>query len=301
MPSSFHAIQLSLFLGAVALTSGCEGASHAVSTGAQLHELAQLELTYTRELQPAAPTRLEAAAHFVRYRTADASSDAALDEAAVAGLLGITRGSDDAIAIDSCKLDEGNAPTAPAALEVSLLDAGPITLRRAGSTRSLVVVQPQHYPELLPFVSGVMYALESTQELAPAASIEIEADGGEDVGPFVASAKLPSAFPELVIAPGPELDVRWKQGPSGAPVIIDLRWGGAAPGAVRCKAFDDGRFVVPHAWVAAGLDPALAAGNTAQLSVQRGERSALIVPAIGRGQLLVTLRDVVTLVPAAQQ
>ncbi len=281
---------------AVATAGGCTAAAREETPErVQSHSLVQLELSYTRELVSVSPTRLEAAAHFVRYRTADR----AVDARAVAGLLGLPGDRDADLLVDSCTLDESGAPAQSSALQVSLLDAGPLTLRRTDGARTpLFVVKPQHYPEIMPFVSGVMYAFETRQELLPGSSIEMEAEGGEDVGPFVVAAKLPTAFPDLTVATlAHDLEVRWSAN-NGAPVSIELRWAGAHPGAVRCKAADDGVFLLPRAVANAkdgGLDRALAGGDTAQVSISRSERSPLDAPGAGAGQLLVTLRDVTSL------
>lgn len=257
--------------------------------------LVQLEVVYTRA---SAQVGLDAAAHFVRYRTADVE----LDQRAVATVLGLQH--DDDLAVGSCRaVDEAQAPAGRASsLDIALLDAGSLTIRNAGVVET--VLAPKHYPELLPFVSGVVYGEEDTQSRAPAGSarIEIEAEGGEDVGPFVTSAMLPRAFPELVVTrTGAGLELSWAALSNAATVpatvLIDLRWGGARAGSVRCRAADDGHFAVARtsSTLAARLDDALAQGAQVAASVSRSEQATLDAPGVGAGRLLVTLRDTATI------
>ena len=282
--------------------AGCvsHDATSSVSPASEERSLVQLEVVYTRtsaETIRVGRVGLDAAAHFVRYRTADA----ALDARAVSTLLGLQH--DDDLAAGSCRAvdDTQVASGRASSLDIALLDAGSLTVRNAGVVEA--VLAPQHYPELLPFVSGVVYGEEGTLARAPAPSarIEIEADGGEDVGPFVTSATMPRAFPELVVArTGQGVELSWAALPN-ATVLVDLRWGGVHAGSVRCRAVDDGRFVVARAVaraslpVAARIDEALAQGAQVAASVSRSEQASLDAPGVGAGRLLVTLRDTATI------
>jgi hypothetical protein len=267
--------------------------------------LVQLDLTYTRELSAAQPTTLAAEAHFVRYHAADR----AVDEAAVASLLGL--GDDASLPVESCRVDEAVANQGIGAVDVALLDAGALTLRGVPfddgnadpariPTATQAVLAPQRYPELSPFVSGVVYGLDTelAQKVAPGTRVEIEAEGGEDVGAFVAAATLPDAFPELSATRNANGDVelRWQVGAkiAATPSLVELRWTGARAGALRCRATDDGSFTIDHRLVA-GLATALDAGGRAQVSLARSSRSNLAAPGAGTGTLSVTLRDVATL------
>jgi hypothetical protein len=239
--------------------------------------------------------RLEAEAHFIRYRAADPK----IDRDVVASLLGL--GDDTSIAVDTCRTPEPEAREAAAqgagAVEVSLLDAGPLSLRLRDGAQATVIAQlePQHYPELFPFVSGVVYGQEQSPApaLAPAAALEVEADGGEDVGPFLAAGVVPAAFPDLYAWRDPgtgRLELAWSAaGSSSATVSVDVRWGGVAPGSVRCRVRDTGTFVIAPSLLA-GLSAAITSGG-AQVSVARSEHASLEAPSAGRGTLSVTLRD----------
>jgi hypothetical protein len=301
-------------LGAVA--GGCAPRDAAgVVLGNDHGSLVQLDVSYTRVRSVAASAspadddaRLEAEAHFIRYRIADPSADPTIDARAVAALLGL--GDDDSLPIDACRSDDRTdrllqRAQGPGALEVALLDAGTLALgTRSGNERAQVAaMQQQRYPELFPFVSGVVYAEELTPApvLPPGAQLEVEAAGGEDVGPFVAGAPIPASFPALIVSrdqAGGALQLAWG-GPAeparaDASVLIDLRWSGTQAGALRCRARDDGRFTIDAARLVA-LDLALAAGDKAQVSVARSERAPVEAPGAGPGTLTVTLRDTVQL------
>jgi hypothetical protein len=300
---------LGLSLWCVGSLSACAPSdpASAAPVAEQGGNLVQLDLTYTRELSAALPTTLAAEAHFVRYHAADRTVDAA----AVASLLGL--GDDASLAVESCRVDEAAVNQGVGAVDVALLDAGALTLRGVpldeanpdparSPTATQAVLAPQRYPELSPFVSGVVYGLDTelSQKVEPGTRVEIEAEGGEDVGPFVAAATLPDAFPELSATRNASGDVelRWQIGQAAKPTttssLVELRWTGVRAGALRCRATDDGSFTIDHRLVP-GLAAAIDAGARAQVSLARSRRSDLAAPGAGSGTLSVTLRDVATL------
>jgi hypothetical protein len=282
-----------------------------VTLGAEHGSLVQLDVDYTRLHGEAGSssavadtdTRLEATAHFVRYRVADPSIDAR----AVAVLLGLE--DDDTIELGSCRADDRadrllQSAQGSGALEVALLDAGAleIGMRSSGPRVHVAAVQQQRYPELFPFVSGVVYAeeLSPAPSLSPGARLDLEAAGGEDVGPFVASAPIPVTFPALTVArdAGGALQLDWglpaDNARVDASILIDVRWSGSRAGALRCRVPDDGHFAIDAARLGV-LDAALGAGDKVQVSVARSERSSFGVPGAGSGTLTVRLRDAVQL------
>jgi len=304
--------------GMAAAFPACAQPQDLAPASAETGSLVQLGLSYTRALAatPAPTSTIEAEAHFVRYRAADH----AMDRTVVAGLLGFGNAGDESLAVDACRNDIGEVTAAPSAgaIEVSLLDAGPLTVRTrdlAGARSApLAKLEAQHYPELFPFVSGVVYGLEATPtaDLLPGARVEIEADGGEDVGPFLAAAQLPSAFPDLAVArdaTSGRVDLRWAAADPAlaktASVLVELRWGGTQPGTLHCRARDDGRFTIERAQ-APGLEAALGSVGSftgqagAQVSVARSARTAMQAPGAGDGTLTVSLRDTATLLGAEQ-
>jgi hypothetical protein len=282
--------------------AACAPTSQPSTIDAQRGSLVQLDVTYTRELAATssideAVPRLEAEAHFIRYRAADPQ----IDRGVVATLLGL--GDDASIPVDSCRAPEAEgrpsrlgATQGAGAVEVSLLDAGPLSLRLRDGAQAAVIAQlePQRYPELFPFVSGVVYGHEQypAPALPQSAALELEADGGEDVGPFLAAGTVPTAFPDLYAWRDPsngELQLGWTGNDSRATVMIDVRWAGGAPGSLRCRARDDGSFTIAPAQLP-GLAAAIASGG-AQASVARSENATLDAPGAGSGTLTVTLRD----------
>ena len=281
-------IGLGLCMGTLA---ACAPTDPAPAVPSQPGSLVALDLTYTRELASSLPTTLGAEAHFVRFHAADR----AVDAAAVAGLLGL--GDDASLAVGSCRADEAVGQQSVGAIDVALLDAGHLTLRgvsadegapdlrdpRAAAT--LAVLAPQRYPELSPFVSGVVYGIDTelSQNVAPGTRVEIEAEGGEDVGPFLASATLPEAFPDLAAqrdANG-DLQLRWQPRVSSLPALVEVRWVGARAGALHCRVTDDGSFTIDHRLVSS-LAAAVDAGSHAQVSLARSSRASLDAPGAGQ-------------------
>jgi len=253
------------------------------STGSMV----RVDLSYTR--LSAAEIRFEGQAHFVRYR--------AIDSTAVPTLLGFTDG--DALAMDSCRvidgaaeLDDALAQEREAIPEVSLLEAGRIEIRGPIDQTSLV---PHPYPELVPFVSGYVYGApqQPPLTLVPGQTYQVVAEGAEEVGPFSTAAAAPAAFAGVHVAAyerGGDLDLRW-DGIAGSPLVLEVKWA-AENGArvVRCRATDDGAFIVPRTFL---QFPAMT--QTATVSASRLERSPLWASGVGRGDLTIALRDIVSL------
>lgn len=273
---------------------GC--APRDVATGnLAAQSLVQLDVTYGRSVDATEAVKLDAEAHFVRYRVMKLGGGGS-DAASVAALLGITSADD--LPFGACRNADAlvdATSTSAANLEVALLDAGPLTVRNDGAVET--VLEPHHYPDIVPYVSGVVYGQTGAPAQAPAAQsrLEVEAGGGEDVGPFVAAATLEHGFPGLAVSgAGGALWLRWSAESAAQGVLVELRWAGARPGTVLCHAADDGalelRSIVPSASLA-NLDAAVAAGASAEVSVARTSQSPLAVPGAGTGHLFVTLRD----------
>jgi hypothetical protein len=304
VPFVARVLGLSAGLG---LAAGCAPGAGALEDGQVVSasgSLVELGLSYARDARDAAAEHWEARGVFVRYR----SAERAVAPATVASLLGLTDGG--GTALDACRVDDGEGSGAPgAALDIALLDAGPLAIRlhdRAGvAPRPLLSLAPQPYPELLPFVSGVVYgsdfeASSTTAEPVrpqPGALVEVEAEGGEDVGPFVAAATLPMAFPALELGGFDERGdyaLRWAITPGVEPAadaaMVELRWTGATPGSLRCRVRDDGAFVAPGAMLR-GLDTAVAEGALAQVTISRQHRVRVDAPGAGVGAFTVLLRE----------
>jgi hypothetical protein len=297
---------LLFFLAGFGAVAGCTGRDGIRDAGDAARSLVRVEVSYTRvQGAPLNEASFDAQAHFVRYRS--------FDRAGVPTILGLP--DYESIPLESCRvsdgvaqLDEalagtslegdGTARAVPA--EVALLDAGRIELR---GPVDRAVMRPHHYPELVPFVAGVVYAGDETTPvtLALGQSYQVTGDGGDEVGPFAAAATAPRAFPALSVdtlhrAGGiaGDLEVRWADAGDGVePILLEVKWssrGGAR--AVRCRVRDDGEFAVPHD----AFDSLPAQPGAATVSAIRFQRGPLLAPGAGRGDFTLELRDVVPLI-----
>lgn len=271
--------------------AGCTGRDSVRDAGDSARSLVRVDLSYT-QVAGAPEIRYDAQAHFVRYRSFEAD--------AVPTILGFV--DYDGIPVDSCRISDGTAeldaalsvdPAIPA--EVTLLDAGRVEVR---GPIDRALLRPTHYPELVPFVSGVVYGGDDTHPVAlgPGEPYFVSGDGGEEVGPFAAQVMAPRAFPQLQLEPvqrGEALDVRWGGDPGAEPLYLEVKWSaraGTRPGTwmVRCRVRDDGEFTVPREALE-GISPA------ATVTASRVARAAFVAPALGRGVLAVELRHVAPL------
>ncbi len=227
-----------------------------------------------------------ATAQFVRYRGLEpASVPSLLGVADVAGIeLGTCRSFDGTAA-----LDQALAQAAQSGAEIALLDAGRLELAAGGNHAAM----SQHaYPDVMPFVAGMVYGLGPDMTPAPGQLFELSGDGGEDIGPFSVSVLAPSEYPHLSagsIVPGSDLELSWQPlDAASEPLLIELKWPGRkGTRTVRCQVFDEGKFRVP-APLLAGLSDA----TQSSLTATRSARSRLSAPgASSIGQFAVELRD----------
>jgi hypothetical protein len=288
----------------LALTVGCTGRDGVRDAGESSRSLVRVEVSYTRAsidaraLNDAA--RFDAQAHFVRYRS--------FDPTGIPTILGLA--DYDSIPLDTCRVSdgqaeldealsiEGNSRGVPA--EVALLDAGRIEVR---GPVDRAVLRPHHYPELVPFVAGVVYAGDeaSPVTLALGQPYQVAGDGGEEVGPFIANTVAPRAFPVLSVEPlhraggiAGDLEVRWAD-TGDDPLLLEVKWAGKTGArAVRCRVRDDGEFAVPHD-AFDSLPVTFAPASGATVTATRLSRGAFTALGAGRGELLLELRDVAPL------
>src|SRR6478752_3029881 len=196
--------------------AGCSGRDAVRDAGDSTHSLVRVDLSYTHMAgAPLADVRFDAQAHFVRYRSFDPQS--------VPTILGFA--DYDGIPLDACKAYDGTAALDQALgaeslniAEVSLLDAGRIDVRGPADRAALRAV---HYPELVPFVSGVVYGGDDARPLTLGLgqAYQVTGDGGEEVGPFTAAVAAPRSFPGLTVEAlrrGADLDVRWNSADEAA-------------------------------------------------------------------------------------
>jgi hypothetical protein len=287
----------------LAVTVACTGRDGVRDAGESARSLVRVDVTYTRASQ-SDEARFDAQAHFVRYRS--------FDPTGVPTILGIA--DYDAIPLDTCRVSDGQAELDEALAstslearavpaEVALLDAGRIEVR---GPVDRAVLHPHHYPELVPFVAGVVYEASGAGEEASPVTLglgqpyQVTGDGGEEVGPFVAATLAPRAFPQLQVEPlrrsggmSSDLEVRWSaEGASASePLRLEIKWSSRVGArTVRCLVRDDGEFAVSH-----DAFDALPAQAAATVSASRASRGLFLAPGAGRGELNLELRDVVPL------
>ena len=312
-----------LFSFALAAAAGCSGRDAVRDAGDAARSLVRVDLSYTRQAG-ASDVRFDAQGHFVRYRS--------FDPAGVPTILGFT--DYDAIPLDSCRVFDGTAALDQALgaessllpTEVALLDAGRLEVRGPSDR---VPLKAAHYPELLSFVSGVVYGSDDAHPIALALGQPylVQGDGSDEVGPFLAQVSAPRSFPSLTFEPlrrSAELDLRWAKDdgagraagraeqpsqasarPDGVseagdptvvrvePLLLEARFTSKLTGtrAVRCRVRDDGEFAIPRD--ALELPPG--AIGSATLTAARVTRAPFDAPGAGRGALTVELRDVAPL------
>jgi hypothetical protein len=304
-----RALLLGLTLGVgPGLVSGC-ARSEAVDAPEPLRTEVRVALTFTR-IGNGAGQAFEGQGHFVRFAESDADRVPAIlgvpDEAHLP--LGRCRSVDSAEELDRAVDPTGTRSlyAGGAGAEVRLLDAGSIRVRGPADA---VPLSQRHYPEVTPYVSGVIYGNEELRPLTlePGAWYEVDGDGGEEVGAFSATVQAPRAFPQLdlpVYHRGEDLDVRWThadaQGSTATEEIL-LRVGWTSrlgSHEVRCRVHDDGAYTVGRELLKT-LPPRSETGIV-EVSATRLRQATLWAPGAQRGMLRIGLRSVMPLAVSSQ-
>jgi hypothetical protein len=206
---------------------------------------------------------------------------------------------------EEAQLDDALSASPPDAI-VQMLDAGELVVRIAGQ---MVKMAPRYVPELVPFVSGVVYqsdvlAVDGSAELGGRDDAFIAASGGQQVGRFVTVADVPAA-PRLLtvgginpdvaaasVEPGGDLAVAWT--PDGsARASVTLVVSRETGPALRCRVADSGRFTIPAGALARTLDAAH--GDPVGLAVERSRKTLFSAAGLEAAEVEVTVRDVVPL------
>lgn len=264
---------------------GCNPADEARDAGAAGRSFGQIQMVFTRD----GAERAELQGQFVRYRA---------PESARAALIGLS--DDESIPLDRCRAVDGAEEIDRALASgpgdvVELLDAGRLSVRGAGGA---TLLEPRHFPELTPYVAGVVYGGDGgkTVPLEPGAVYEVTGEGGEEVGPFSALVQAPRAFPQVESPAwrrGADLELKWgAAGEVSEPLVVQVEWSGrAGTRALKCRVRDDGGFPVPRDLLPGPGD----AISRAELTVTRSRRGALFAPGVGHGELSVGLREVLPL------
>ena len=233
--------------------AGCaRGEAPGTKESAQASQTAaRLGFLFTR-IGAGTTLRFDVQGHFVRHALADSDR--------VPAILGVP--DDDLLAVDSCRevdsaeeLDRAIGPASlggPAAMK--LLDAGRLVVKGPADQVALL---PRHYPELTPYVAGVVYGADQWLPLSwePGATYEVNGEGGDEIGPFQAQVQAPRAFATLEALPvyhrGEDLELRWDNAletePGAEPLVLVVAWSTrAGTHEVRCRVRDDGGFLIRH-------------------------------------------------------
>ena len=205
---------------------------------------------------------------------------------------------------DEAQLEDALA-TAPADATVQMLDAGDLLVRLAGQT---IKMSPRFVPDIVPFVSGVVYdgevaASDTFADLDLASrDAAVVAFGGQQVGGFVTAAEVP-VMPRLVslagtaadanpgVDPGADLPLTWAAGDGHATVTITVARD-TGP-SLRCRVLDVGHFTIPAGVLSRVADAAR--GESLAVGIERSRRSPFTAPGVDTAEIEVTARDVVTL------
>jgi hypothetical protein len=275
-----------LALVAAACTSGT-GERGVPDAGGRTYGRLAITLTVAREGQFTIGT----SARLLRYRGIDAESAQILagSPAAADDVAGPALGR--CAVIDDEKLLDDALATSPPDAVVQMLDAGDLLLHVAGQT---VKIAPRYVPDIVPFVSGVVYDAEiSALEPHPESQRDdayIAAFGGQQIGRFLVPAEVPAA-PRLLAVDGErdsDLTLSWAP-EAGGKGQLEVVLGGDTGPAVRCLVADSGRFTVPAALTAQ------VRGETVSLALQRTRRTPFGAPGLEAADVEVTVRDVVVL------
>ncbi len=201
-------------------------------------------------------------------------------------------------------VDDALASASPDA-QVLMLDAGDVAVLAAGRPERL---SPRYIPEVIPFVSGVLYesnvglAASSSLLVGDDAEVQVSGFGGHDVGRFDTQVVLPPApvmtrvagvdpgEAQVVLERGADLEIMWRESASRGDdsVIVSVSWEGGE--SLRCRV-EGTRWVVPSAalvdvWRHGDLD-------TLTIGVERVRRVAWSAPGLDAADLVVSVRDVV--------
>ena len=284
---------------ALVFAAGCTGREGVRDAGDAVRGLVRVDLSYTHVAgTTTVDPRFDAQARFVRYRS--------FDTASVPTILGFA--DFDGVPLDGCRVSDGTAEldsalaadtVAPTA-EVALLDAGHLELRGPIDRAAFTA---RHYPELVPFVSGVVYGSDETSPVALGLGqpYQVAGEGGNEVGPFNVTLTAPRSFPTLsvdLLHRGSDLDVRWATDAAptatAEPLVLEVRWSSRnGTRTVRCRARDDGAFSIPHD--AFAELPATSAISSATVTASRVARVPFFAPGAGRGEVTLALKDVAAL------
>jgi hypothetical protein len=205
---------------------------------------------------------------------------------------------------DEAQLEDALA-TAPPDAAVQMLDAGDLLVRVAGQT---VKMSPRFVPDIVPFVSGVVYDGETSASDTfvdldlSSRDAAVVAFGGQQIGGFVTAAEVPAmprflsvsgraAEGSLALDTAADLPLTWAAGDAHGTITLTVARD-TGP-TLRCRVQDVGHFTIPASALAGVSDSAR--GENVGLTIERSRRSSFSVQGIDSGEIEVTARDAVTL------
>ena len=290
---------------AVALTAAACSGGQPQDAGGQAgaeRSFGLVAVTYTHTSgEPLDRLRLRSTAQFVRYSGMDARR--------VARLLALPLDPErDLPRVDTCRTDDLSLNLAREGSEegqeagsVELLGAGDLDLRTPTGPR---VLQPRHFPGLLPFVTGVVYDEARGKPVARLGRVAVRSRGGDAIAGFSVATTAP-ALPTITsvggVPPGDgelrlsgrsALAVRWRA--TRKPARVDITYlqiryrRGAGEVALRCRMADDGAFTVPGPQV---RDLAAAAPGRVTVELARVRRAFFATAGLQQAELRVAVRD----------
>lgn len=258
----------------------------------------RLALTLPRDGHPLLATE----ARLLRYRDLDPESAQILAGAATPAHETIAPGH--CVRLDGDALLHDALASASPEAAVRMLDAGELVVTAAGRTMRLT---PRWVPEIVPFVSGVIYEVDGVGAVLPPPELRdgeeavVSAYGGPDVGGFDASAAVPAApraidvngqdpaDGSVTLDRGASLDVRFRTDARAEEIALVISW---PDGELRCRAAEPGRVLVPSATLAAALDGVEL--ETVELAIERAARAPFWAAGLEAGEVEIVVRDVVS-------
>lgn len=263
-------------LALIPATAGCAGTVSSSSDGVDAETTTTSALvSVERTSDPAAGSRAEASARFLRV-LATSSPDDALR--AIGAALELP-------AAGTCASIATRAGDGPAQLPlVELVDVGGVTLEAGGvETR----MSPRQLPDVTDVVSGVVYARGTDPALLPDSTrYVVRVTGTPGFEPFAVSALAAGDPAEIriageddsgtLLATGAALDVSWPETGSDDVIYLDIR-----PTGVRCTLGNEGDNATrAHASVSTML-----LDDAGTLVIHRLHREALRAPSVDSGEI----------------
>lgn len=246
------------------------------------HGRARVEITY-EGLEPT----LRSAIRFIRYRDLDSRT---ADSLVGSPPMQLAAGRCEVVSTES-SVERALGPV-PRRELVDHLDGGDVVI----SVGEMIgTVSPRDVPALHPYVTGLEYgefAQPVASDLTPGQEVILVGYGGDAVGPFEVSARVPSLPTAVAADRGTDLGVTWDPG-AGVPgelISVVVQRGFGEP-ALRCRTKDSGRLVVYRSMLS--QLPGYRESDDLVVAVERTGRVPFGALGLDWGELEVSVRYVV--------